>query len=125
MVDMRVWLITGASRGMGTEFASAALGAGHAVVATGRRTTDVADALPASDRLLVAALDFDAVDDAREDRRAMGKNLDPRLPINALERGDSRIEHDGRGANLVCEAICGHTRQPGSHLHAAEPDHYT
>ncbi len=64
MDDMKVWLITGASRGMGTEFASAALDAGHAVVATGRRETDVADALTASDRLLVAALDVTSQDDA-------------------------------------------------------------
>ncbi len=64
MDDTRVWLITGASRGMGTQFAAAALDAGHAVVATGRRTTDVADALPNSDRLLVAALDVTSQDDA-------------------------------------------------------------
>ena len=69
-------------------------------------------------------IDFDAVDDAREDRCAMGKNLDPRLPINTLEGSDCRIQHDGRGANLVREAICGHTCQPGPHLHAAEPDDY-
>ena len=30
----KVWLITGASRGMGIDFAKAALAAGHAVVAT-------------------------------------------------------------------------------------------
>ena len=30
MSDGQVWLITGASRGMGTEFALAALKAGHA-----------------------------------------------------------------------------------------------
>ncbi len=64
MDDMKVWFITGASRGMGAHFARAALEAGHAVVATGRRTTDVADALPTSDRLLVAALDVTSQDDA-------------------------------------------------------------
>ena len=32
----KVWLITGAGRGMGTDIAKAALAAGHAVVATGR-----------------------------------------------------------------------------------------
>lgn len=61
---MQVWLITGASRGMGAEFASAALAAGHAVVATGRRPADVADALGASDRLLVVGLDVTSQDDA-------------------------------------------------------------
>ena len=64
MDDMKVWFITGASRGMGTEFASAALEAGHAVVATGRRTTDVTEALGASDRLLVATLDVTSQADA-------------------------------------------------------------
>jgi NAD(P)-dependent dehydrogenase (short-subunit alcohol dehydrogenase family) len=33
MTDKKVWLITGASRGMGVEFAKAALAEGHAVVA--------------------------------------------------------------------------------------------
>lgn len=31
MIDKKVWLITGASRGMGVEFVKAALAAGHAV----------------------------------------------------------------------------------------------
>ena len=35
-MDKMVWFITGASRGMGVEFARAALAARHAVVATGR-----------------------------------------------------------------------------------------
>ena len=37
MSDKQVWFITGAGRGMGVDFAQAALAAGHAVVATGRR----------------------------------------------------------------------------------------
>lgn len=37
MTDKKVWMITGASRGMGVDFATAALAAGHGVVATGRR----------------------------------------------------------------------------------------
>jgi NAD(P)-dependent dehydrogenase (short-subunit alcohol dehydrogenase family) len=32
----KTWFITGAGRGMGGDFAKAALAAGHAVVATGR-----------------------------------------------------------------------------------------
>ena len=36
MTDKKTWLITGAGRGMGVEFAKAALAAGHNVVATGR-----------------------------------------------------------------------------------------
>ena len=65
MDEPEVWLITGAGRGMGAEFAAAALGAGHAVIATGRRPADVAQALGASDRLLVTTLDVTNLDDAR------------------------------------------------------------
>ena len=32
----KIWFITGAGRGMGLDFAKAALAAGHAVVASGR-----------------------------------------------------------------------------------------
>jgi NAD(P)-dependent dehydrogenase (short-subunit alcohol dehydrogenase family) len=39
MTDKKVWLITGAGRGMGVDIAKAALAAGHAVVATGRTPT--------------------------------------------------------------------------------------
>ncbi len=42
MTDKKVWLITGAGRGMGTDIARAALNAGHAVVATGRNPDRVA-----------------------------------------------------------------------------------
>lgn len=55
--EQEVWLITGASRGMGTEFAEAALDDGHAVVATGRDTNTVAETVGESDDLLVAELD--------------------------------------------------------------------
>src|SRR5687768_332906 len=37
MTDKKVWLITGAGHGMGVDIAKAALAAGSAVVATGRR----------------------------------------------------------------------------------------
>jgi NAD(P)-dependent dehydrogenase (short-subunit alcohol dehydrogenase family) len=53
----KVWLITGAGRGMGVDFARAALAAGHAVVATGRNPDAVAKAVGASDNLLVVKLD--------------------------------------------------------------------
>jgi NAD(P)-dependent dehydrogenase (short-subunit alcohol dehydrogenase family) len=49
MVDRRVWFITGAGRGMGVDIAEAALAAGHAVVATGRNTDAVADAVGETD----------------------------------------------------------------------------
>ena len=58
MADKRVWFITGAGRGMGVDIARAALGAGHAVVATGRNTEVVADAVAEADDLLVVGLDI-------------------------------------------------------------------
>ena len=57
MTDTKVWLITGAGRGMGVDIAKAALAAGHAVVATGRNTDTVTKALGEHDDLLAAELD--------------------------------------------------------------------
>ncbi len=55
--DKKVWFITGAGRGMGVDFAKAALAAGHAVVATGRDTGAVARAVGKSEDVLVVKLD--------------------------------------------------------------------
>jgi NAD(P)-dependent dehydrogenase (short-subunit alcohol dehydrogenase family) len=57
MTDKKVWLVTGAGRGMGTDIARAALAAGHAVVATGRNPDRVSAVLGAHDDLLPVALD--------------------------------------------------------------------
>src|SRR5688500_15365549 len=54
----KVWLVTGAGRGMGVHCAQAALAAGHAVVATGRDPERVAAAIGAHDDLLTVALDI-------------------------------------------------------------------
>ncbi|MET0793662.1 MAG: SDR family NAD(P)-dependent oxidoreductase [Polyangiaceae bacterium] len=57
MTNKKIWFITGAGRGMGVDFAQAALAAGHAVVATGRDRGSVAKALRESDDLLTLELD--------------------------------------------------------------------
>lgn len=57
MTDKKVWFITGASRGMGVDFARAALAAGNAVVATGRNPDAVSKAVGHSDDLLIVKLD--------------------------------------------------------------------
>jgi NAD(P)-dependent dehydrogenase (short-subunit alcohol dehydrogenase family) len=57
-IEKKVWFITGAGRGMGVDIARAALAAGYAVVATGRDTDAVAQAVDASDDLLVVKLDI-------------------------------------------------------------------
>ncbi len=64
MIDKKVWFITGAGRGMGTNIAKAALNAGYAVVATGRNTDAVKSALGETDDLLVVTLDITSPVDA-------------------------------------------------------------
>ena len=61
---MSVWFITGAGRGMGVDIAKAALTAGHQVVATGRDTEKVAEAVGSSENLLVLKLDVTSQADA-------------------------------------------------------------
>ena len=68
--DKKVWLITGAGRGMGVDIARAALAAGHAVVATGRDTDAVAKAVGMSGDLLVVKLDVTNRADAESAARA-------------------------------------------------------
>ena len=68
--DKKTWFITGAGRGMGVEFAKAALAAGHNVVATGRNPDAVAQALGDSDDLLVVTLDVTSGQDAEAAVRA-------------------------------------------------------
>src|SRR5436190_3706624 len=53
----KTWIITGAGRGMGVEFARAALAAGHNVVATGRNPDTVRSAVGEHENLLVTTLD--------------------------------------------------------------------
>jgi len=64
MTSKKTWFITGAGRGMGVEFANAALAAGHRVVATGRNPEAVAQAVGESDDLLVLKLDVTSTPDA-------------------------------------------------------------
>ena len=56
--NKNVWFITGAGRGMGVDFAKAALAAGYQVVATGRNTDKVAKALGDHENLLIVKLDI-------------------------------------------------------------------
>ena len=64
--DKKVWLVTGAGRGMGVDIAKAALAAGNAVVATGRRPEAVEQALGgAQDDVLVVKLDVTSPADAQ------------------------------------------------------------
>ena len=64
MDNNKVWLITGAGRGMGVDITKAALAAGHKVVATGRNTDSVAKAIGNAENLLVVKLDVTSAADA-------------------------------------------------------------
>ncbi|MFL6623129.1 MAG: SDR family oxidoreductase [Sulfurifustis sp.] len=65
MTDKDVWFVTGAGRGMGVDIVKAALAAGHAVVATGRNTKAVTEAIGEADQLLVVKLDVTVPEDAK------------------------------------------------------------
>jgi NAD(P)-dependent dehydrogenase (short-subunit alcohol dehydrogenase family) len=65
MTEKKVWLITGAGRGLGVDIARAALTAGHAVVATGRDKAKVAAAVGDHDNLLAIKLDVTRPEDAQ------------------------------------------------------------
>lgn len=64
VTDKKVWFITGAGRGMGVDIARAALAAGNAVVATGRKPEAVTKAVGESDHLLAVKLDVTSPSDA-------------------------------------------------------------
>ena len=57
MAENKVWLVTGAGRGLGVDIAQKALAAGHLVVATGRKSGAVLKAIGAHENLLTVALD--------------------------------------------------------------------
>jgi NAD(P)-dependent dehydrogenase (short-subunit alcohol dehydrogenase family) len=63
--EKKVWLVTGAGRGMGVDIAQAVLAAGHAVVATGRNPDKVVQAVGESEDLLAVKLDVTDPADAQ------------------------------------------------------------
>jgi NAD(P)-dependent dehydrogenase (short-subunit alcohol dehydrogenase family) len=65
MTDKKVWLITGAGRGLGVHIVKAALAAGHAVVASGRDPGKVAAAVGDHPNLLAIKLDVKRDEDAQ------------------------------------------------------------
>jgi NAD(P)-dependent dehydrogenase (short-subunit alcohol dehydrogenase family) len=65
MTERKVWLITGAGRGLGVDIAKAALADGHAVVATGRDAGKVAVAVGDHENLLAVKLDVTRPQDAQ------------------------------------------------------------
>src|SRR5829696_2430824 len=76
--DKKVWIVTGAGRGMGVDIAKAALAAGNAVVATGRRPEAVEQVVlgGAQDDLLVVKLDVTSPADAEAAVQAAVERFD-------------------------------------------------
>src|ERR1700676_2945629 len=70
MSNKKVWFITGAGRGMGVDFAKAALAAGHSVVASGRDKDRVMKTFGQSNDLLAVKLDVTNRADAENAVRA-------------------------------------------------------
>jgi NAD(P)-dependent dehydrogenase (short-subunit alcohol dehydrogenase family) len=64
MTDKKVWLVTGAGRGLGLDVAKAALTAGHRVVATGRDEGKVAAAVGSHANLVTIKLDVTQLEDS-------------------------------------------------------------
>ncbi|OUL73452.1 SDR family oxidoreductase [Paraburkholderia hospita] len=65
MTDKKVWIVTGAGRGLGVDIVKTALAAGHAVVATGRDPGKVTAAIGNHDGLLAIKLDVTSPEDAQ------------------------------------------------------------
>ena len=65
MTEKKVWVVTGAGRGLGVEIARAVLAAGHAVVATGRNAARVEEAVGRHERMLPVTLDVSRPQDAQ------------------------------------------------------------
>jgi NAD(P)-dependent dehydrogenase (short-subunit alcohol dehydrogenase family) len=65
MKSTNVWLVTGATRGLGVDIVKAALAAGHAVVATGRDARKVTSAVGLHEHLLAVQLDVTIPADAQ------------------------------------------------------------
>ncbi len=86
---MRVWFVTGASRGFGREIVRGALAGGDAVVAAAREPEAVREALPdAGDRLLAVGLD---VTDEAAARDAVA------AAVERFGRIDVLVNNAGRG----------------------------
>jgi NAD(P)-dependent dehydrogenase (short-subunit alcohol dehydrogenase family) len=70
MNNKKVWFITGAGRGMGLDIAKAALATGYKVVATGRNTDKLANALGMFENLLITKLNVTKPEDAEASVKA-------------------------------------------------------
>ncbi|MET0968391.1 MAG: oxidoreductase [Tardiphaga sp.] len=125
---MRVWFITGASRGFGALIAAEALAQGDAVIATARDPSAVVTRLGAQERLLATRLDVTSETEARE---AAGQAIKTFGRIDVLvnnagygllgaveESGASEVERlfatNVFGLLAVTRAVLPHMRRQGA-----------
>jgi NAD(P)-dependent dehydrogenase (short-subunit alcohol dehydrogenase family) len=87
--ENKTWIITGAGRGLGVDIAEAALTAGSNVVATGRNTASVAEALGDADNLLAAKLDATTSQDAQAAVEVKEQEADADKAAGRMERFES------------------------------------
>jgi NAD(P)-dependent dehydrogenase (short-subunit alcohol dehydrogenase family) len=100
---MRVWFITGASRGFGARIAEQALAAGDAVVATARDPSTITSRLGSHERLLATRLD---VTNEAEAHQAAG------LAVKKFGRIDILVNNAGYGLlGAIEEASAKETEQ--------------
>ncbi|WP_457324664.1 oxidoreductase [Roseateles sp. P5_E11] len=93
---MKVWFITGGSRGLGAAIASSALAVGDAVVATARDAQAVEERLGRQRQLLALQLDVTREDEARD---AVTRAID------AFGRVDVLVNNAGRGLLGAVEEV--------------------
>lgn len=93
---MKVWFITGTSRGLGAAITQAALGAGDAVVATARNAEDIRVGQKGQDRLLTLSLDVTREEQVRD---AVAK------AVAVFGRIDVLVNNAGRGLLGAVEEI--------------------
>jgi NAD(P)-dependent dehydrogenase (short-subunit alcohol dehydrogenase family) len=120
---MNVWLITGASRGLGREIARQALDRGDAVVAAARQPEHIATALPGyGDRLLAVPLDVtDPAQPAAVAQAAAGRFGRIDILVNNAGRGllGAEVAPLGIGVVIIEPGSFRTDFLDGSSLHAA------
>ena len=88
----KVWLVTGASRGIGAGIVRALLAAGEKVVATARKAESVQAAHGASDNLLCLSLDVTKADQAQKAVEAAVKHFG-RIDVLVNNAGYGQLGH--------------------------------
>jgi NAD(P)-dependent dehydrogenase (short-subunit alcohol dehydrogenase family) len=119
-----VWFITGAGRGMGVDIAQAAVAAGHAVVATGRNTDTVAEAVGEADDLLVVDLDITSLELQTNDPAKLANALlrvvaQEHPPLRWVAGADAVAAVEGKANELLAQVDA--YRELSSSLAVDEP----